>query len=246
MNTRPQLSTSTATARAGATIRVPTEFWDRVLERSGDTLELKLVLRVIRVIASRPVGRKYVKRSDVRVDKVLIRLAQTADSAAAPNVIETALERALDHGLLQQILDPDTGENTRIIVDIGQAYRYAPSEGARNAAPVMTGATAESESPDKDQAVTTVFQLYEANIGLVTPLIADALSRAVERYPEEWIKDAVTIAVELNKRSWRYIQRILERWETEGKDDGANRSGAWAATSLDRYTKGRYGKLIES
>ncbi|MCL4508406.1 MAG: DnaD domain protein [Chloroflexi bacterium] len=243
MNTRPQLSTSTVTARTGATIRVPTEFWDRVLERSGDTLELKLVLRVIRIIASRPVGRKYVKKSDVRADKVLIRLAQTADSAAASNAVAAALERALAHGLLQQIPDPDAGENTRIIVNIGQAYRHASSEGA---APVMTGATAESESPDKDQAVATVFQLYEANIGLVTPLIADALSRAVERYPEEWIKDAVTIAVELNKRSWRYIQRILERWETEGKDDGANRSGAWAATSLDRYTKGRYGKLIES
>ncbi|MEX2431266.1 MAG: DnaD domain protein, partial [Dehalococcoidia bacterium] len=62
-----------------------------------------------------------------------------------------------------------------------------------------------------------VFALYEANIGLLTPMIADQLRDAEEAYPEEWIESAFHEAVEQNKRSWRYIAAILERWATEGR-----------------------------
>ncbi|MEE8442810.1 MAG: DnaD domain protein [Dehalococcoidia bacterium] len=34
------------------------------------------------------------------------------------------------------------------------------------------------------------------------------------------MQEAFREAVGHNRRSWRYIARILERWSTEGKDDG--------------------------
>ncbi|QLQ07827.1 MAG: DnaD domain protein [Anaerolineae bacterium] len=63
-----------------------------------------------------------------------------------------------------------------------------------------------------------IFVLYEQNIGLLQPIIADELRDAELRYPADWIEDAFRIAVEQNKRAWRYIRAILERWATEGRD----------------------------
>ena len=66
----------------------------------------------------------------------------------------------------------------------------------------------------------TIFVLYEQNIGLLTPMIAEELRDAEKHFPADWIADAFREAVALNKRSWRYVLRILERWRVEGKDSG--------------------------
>ena len=81
-----------------------------------------------------------------------------------------------------------------------------------------------------------MFELYEQNIGMMSPMIADALLEAEEMYPEEWIEDAIEEAVVQNKRSWRYISRILERWELEGRGL-ARVSEESAANSLIDGTK---------
>jgi DnaD/phage-associated family protein len=63
------------------------------------------------------------------------------------------------------------------------------------------------------------FRLYEQNIGPLTPLIADQISRAIEDYPDDWIEDALTEAVSYNRRSWRYVSRILENWQASGRSE---------------------------
>jgi DNA replication protein len=62
-----------------------------------------------------------------------------------------------------------------------------------------------------------IFVLYEQNIGLLSPLIAEELKEAADRYPAEWIEAAFREAVLYNKRNWKYIRAILRRWETEGR-----------------------------
>ncbi|TMC15624.1 MAG: DnaD domain protein [Chloroflexi bacterium] len=62
-----------------------------------------------------------------------------------------------------------------------------------------------------------IFVLYEQNIGLLSPLIADELKDAADHYPAEWVEAAFREAVENNKRKWSYIRAILRRWETEGR-----------------------------
>ena len=48
-------------------------------------------------------------------------------------------------------------------------------------------------------------------------MISDILRDAEKTYPEDWIEEAMKIAVEGNKRSWRYVEAILKRWVSEGK-----------------------------
>ena len=90
-----------------------------------------------------------------------------------------------------------------------------------------------------------VFTLYEENIGMLTPLIADELKEAVKQYPESWLQEAIKEAVAQNKRNWRYISRILERWSIEGKDNGAHRGHLKTNTDPDKYVKGKYGHMVQ-
>jgi DnaD/phage-associated family protein len=88
-----------------------------------------------------------------------------------------------------------------------------------------------------------IYTLYEDNIGLLTPMIADALKDAEKEYPAHWLEEAVHEAVAHNKRSWRYIQAILKRWETEGK----NREITGQPDQPDgrRYITGKYADFLE-
>jgi DnaD/phage-associated family protein len=88
-----------------------------------------------------------------------------------------------------------------------------------------------------------IFVLYEQNIGPLTPLLAEELMEAEDTYPLPWIEDAFREAVELNKRSWRYIQRILERWAAEGKTDEGTRRGDEG--DRRRFIEGEYADYIE-
>ncbi len=88
-----------------------------------------------------------------------------------------------------------------------------------------------------------VFRLYEENIGTITPLIGERLLNAVDEYPAEWIIEAVTKAAEMNVRNWRYIERILERWSQEGRDEGTE--GDSLEERKRRYLGGDLGHVVK-
>jgi DnaD/phage-associated family protein len=78
----------------------------------------------------------------------------------------------------------------------------------------------ETKNTTKGEVQKNIFTHYEANIGILTPMIADSLEDAEKLYPFEWILDSFRLAVENNKRNWRYCEAILKRWKESGKDDG--------------------------
>jgi len=97
---------------------------------------------------------------------------------------------------------------------------------------------------DSRQSPTiNIFVLYEQNIGMITPMIAEELKEAENLYPPQWIEEAFKEAVTLNKRSWKYIARILERWASEGKDSGEYKRDI-KKDDPDKYIKGRYGHMV--
>jgi DnaD/phage-associated family protein len=78
---------------------------------------------------------------------------------------------------------------------------------------------------------------------MLTPIIAEELKEAEKLYPYTWIRDAINIAVTQNKRKWNYISTILERWSTEGRDNGAYRRDS-KKEDPDKYIKGKYGHMV--
>lgn len=93
--------------------------------------------------------------------------------------------------------------------------------------------------PAQGTAAPDIFTLYEQNVGTITPLIAEDLKEAEDRYPPDWIRAAFHEAVAANKRSWRYIARILQRWETEGPDYEKPERDTEAEWFERRYIEGK-------
>ncbi|MFN0093878.1 MAG: DnaD domain-containing protein [Dehalococcoidia bacterium] len=78
-----------------------------------------------------------------------------------------------------------------------------------------------------------IFRLYEENIGTITPIIGERLLAAADEYSWAWIEAAFREAAELNKRNWRYIERMLQRWDAEGR----SHETAGTASFEDRQRK---------
>lgn len=69
-----------------------------------------------------------------------------------------------------------------------------------------------------DAEIGGAFKCFEENIGMITPLIGEAIKDAMQEYPAGWVEDAIKVAVERNKRKWSYVRGILESWSRDGRD----------------------------
>jgi len=88
-----------------------------------------------------------------------------------------------------------------------------------------------------------VFKLYEENIGPLTPMIADMLKDAEETFSQEWIAEALEVAVKNNARSWKYVEAILKRWKEKGKYEGKDRQDA--GKDVKRYSEGEFSEYLK-
>jgi DNA replication protein len=168
---------------------------------------------------------------------------------AADHVLVAALD-SLGEGALRRGLNAAVERGTLLRVDAGQAqelYFINTPAGRRAAAAIEAG---EQElgrllprPTEPPELKPNIFELYEQNIGPLTPMVAEYLKDAEEQYPADWFEPAFQRAVENNKRSWSYIAAILRRWEAEGPDyekAGRDLEGPGRKRSLS----GRYRHLV--
>lgn len=66
------------------------------------------------------------------------------------------------------------------------------------------------------QKQKNIFQLYEENIGPLTPMISEMLQEAEKDYNPEWIEPALKIAAEANAHNWRFVAAVLRNWKENG------------------------------
>lgn len=90
---------------------------------------------------------------------------------------------------------------------------------------------------------SNIFSLYEQNIGMLAPIMVEELKETEKLYPVGWVEDAFKEAIRLNKRNWKYINAILERWGREGRDVKGKKQTK-AESDPEEYFK-RYGHLME-
>ncbi len=93
-----------------------------------------------------------------------------------------------------------------------------------------------------DMQRPTVFQLYEQNIGPLTPMIAEDLKDAEKLYPADWLEDAIRIAVQNNVRRWKYVESILKSWKEKGRNEADKRD---RQEDRGKYIQGEYGDIIK-
>ncbi len=217
---------------------VPDLFLNRLLPEITDIAELKTVLCVFSLLYHKRGYPRYVSLSELLTHKGLV---DSLNGSSPEEALRVALEGAVRRGILLSLSINRNGTEESIYFLNDQAGRDAIARIQRGelaiAGVVAIAKLAVSAGPPPD-----IFTMYEENVGMLTPIIADELRQAEKLYPPGWIQDAIKAAAEYNRRSWRYIAAILERWSQEGKPDGAYRRDS--KTDPDKYFKGRYGHMV--
>ncbi|GAB4530782.1 MAG: DnaD domain protein [Anaerolineae bacterium] len=193
---------------------IPDLFFSELLPAIDNLTELKVTLHVIWL--RQRGGKRVVSRAELSADETLARgLAIGGDDPET--ALDEGLARAVARGsLLHAAVETEAG--------LQDVYALNSEGGRRAMAHIQSGEVSSVGVVALDRPTVeprpNIFQLYEDNIGLLSPILADELRDAEENYPASWIEDAFRIAVTRNARNWNYIRTILERWATEGKDDG--------------------------
>ncbi len=220
---------------------VPNLFFSALLPRITDMAELKTTLFVLAALYRKRGYPRFVTYSELLANDGLI--SSLREPSRPPDeVLRQALKMAVARGTLLLIeVDRDgtaedayfmnTESNRQVVTKIQNGELKLT--GIKPVAPSYAGAEAQ---PD-------IFALYEQNIGLLTPMIAEQLREAEKLYPETWIREAIKEAVNQNKRKWNYISAILEHWSAEGKSDGAH--PRYTKADPDKYIKGKYGHMVQ-
>lgn len=67
---------------------------------------------------------------------------------------------------------------------------------------------------------SSVYEAFECNgFGLLSPVMVDIINDLVETYGDQWVKDAVFVAVASGRRNLKYVQGVLKNWSCNGRDN---------------------------
>jgi DNA replication protein len=220
---------------------VPNLLFSGLLPQIDELAEVKVTLFVIAAIYRKKGAPRSVGRTELLADAAVMESLRDLGESVE-DTLDATLEQAAARGTFialavgegkdaetVYLLNDEAGRQTAAKVAAGEL-----SLGGKKARPV---AVAETAPPD-------IFTAYEENIGLLTPMIADELKDAERNYPAEWIREAIREAVLHNKRSIKYIAKILETWSVEGRSDGTYQRDT-EKTDPDRYVKGKYGHIVK-
>ena len=217
---------------------VPNPLLGHLLQDIHSVEELKCTLRVLGLVHQRRSRRLWVTLAELLADTVLCTALAHQPGGAAEAIRRGTME-AVERGTLLQS-QRQGGDSSHLLLFVNdEPGRQALARIRREADWPET-----QELPDGEAATgprPNIFSLYEENIGPLTPLLVEELKEAESAHPWPWIQDAFREAVSHNRRSWRYIARILERWATERKDDGE--SGRHSQTTDPKEYLRRYGHL---
>lgn len=220
---------------------VPDLFFSELLPHIDSMAELKVTLHVFWLVHRKKGPLRCVSREELVHDGVLLRgLKMPGRSPEA--MVDEGLEKAVVRGTLLHL-------STRTESGNEQDWYFINSEEGREAADGVRRGELELalytvlEEPQVEVERPNIFVLYEQNIGMLQPMIAEELQEAEQSYPAAWIEEAFKIAAEQNVRKWRYVRAILERWATEGKDDGE--AGRGPEDDRYRVIEGKYKDYIK-
>lgn len=224
-------------------VAIPLAFFRDLLPQIDDLAEIKLLLHIFYRMENQEGPFRYVTWTSLYDNPAFVS-SLDRDQSVAWDLLADAVNSAVERGVLLKAEIETSGETeTYLFLNSpkGRAALRALQSGQwRPAAVGELSVPAPRETPN-------IFRLYEENIGPLTPLLAETLGEAEDTYPADWIEDAVRIAVQNNKRTWRYVAAILDRWQREGRYGKQEKPQDRSDTPEARrkYVEGDYSEFIE-
>ena len=224
--------------------RIPDPFFSQLLPQIDHLGELKLTLYALWRLGRMDGEFRYLREADFVADEHFMS-GMGATAEEAESALRESLDRATQRGsLLAATLDQAGEESTLYFFNTpkGRAAVQAIHQGEwRHRDDDRVAVELTPERPN-------IYQLYEENIGPMTPMLAEALQDAEDAYPQAWIEEAFRIALERNVRHWRYVEAILRRWQERGYDVREDRQDTQPDVPEDfrRYTSGDLADYLQS
>jgi len=195
---------------------LPNIFFSQLLPQIDDITELKVTLHLFWVLYGKRGYPKFVTYGELLGDRLL--MIGVGSEAALRSGLEGAVGRGTiidlnleQHGRTEKLYFLNTGSDSeaRNRIERGE---------------IDVGVLPEEEPFIEDMETAeqpNIFTLYEENIGMLAPMIAEELKAAEQLYP---------------------VSAILKRWDSEGREHGA----PGRHSKADRDTiKRTYGHLVK-
>ncbi|MCD4752756.1 MAG: DnaD domain protein [Anaerolineaceae bacterium] len=217
-------------------IKIPELLFTDGLRLLNNTDEIKLILFFFWAINIQESSIRYLQEEEIVESEILKTGLGTEDFAKR---VKNSLSQSVHNGFL---LRGHPKHNKKITLYF---LNTARSRAALEA--LINGGWQPSETDHlpPENAYTskkTIYEIYEENIGPLTPLLAEDMKEAEEEYSTQWVKEAIHLAVQGNIRKWRYIEGILRSWKKEGKNANTRRSNSENGRI---HTKGEFDDFIQ-
>lgn len=222
-----------------STTAFPATFFTELMPMIDDLAELKVIVYSLWALNQKEGVFRYLLREEYDNEILLEGLKAVKPKADAETTLEHALARAVARAVL--LCAPVTLEDNEFEIFCVNTQKGRQAIERVQAGDFIRGFNGRPIEilPERPN----IFRLYEENIGTLTSRIKDNLLDAQNSYHREWIEEAINLAVDNNKRNWKYIAAILKRWETEGKQN--EYSGRLDEKDGKRYITGKYADFIE-
>ena len=221
---------------------VPNLFFSSLLSQISDITELKVTLYIIQLIYAKKGSPRFITFRELLGLKSLVNGLR--DSQLSPeDGLRDALDMAVKRGtVLHLVLNREGTPEDAYFLNTESDRRVVAK--IQNGELTLNGLKTAGQMPDVSaEPLPDIFTLYEENIGMLTPMIAEELRAAEKIYPLAWISEAIKEAVNQNIRKKSYILAILERWLNEGKDSGTHQRDS-KKTDQDKYIQGELGHIV--
>lgn len=226
-------------------IIVPETFFSDLLPLIDDLAELKLTLFCMWALQQREGRYRFLMEADFAANETLMAgLCSIAPNADPQDTLKSALLSAVDRGTLLKCEVPRAAGGTLTL------YLMNSERGREAVEAVQQGlfTVVDAEQVEILPPRPNIYRLYEQEIGALTPMIADELRDLQATHSEDWLRDAIRVAVREQALSIRYIASVLDRWRKKGKTtdeiNGRHESVGDAGDGR-RFITGKYADFID-
>ncbi len=190
---------------------VPNVLFSELLPLMDDVAQIQVTLHVYYLLMQKKGSPRFVTLKELAADRTLM---QALDFKKEN--LKRGLEKATAVGAL-----------IHAKADSAALYFFNTPESRSALEKIKNGelqlaSSVEFETQDAPEPLN-IFKLYEQEIGVITPMIAEELVEAEQEYPPQVIEDAFRIASQNNARSWKYVSKILLDWARNNKHEKTRR-----------------------
>lgn len=221
---------------------LPNVFFSTVLPDMKSSDEIKVVMQMFFLLSRKKGYPRFISFEELCADPIIMKGLQ-GSSGTLREILSDCLKEAVRQGILLCFSVDIEGKADEAYFINNESERDTITRIQQGTLKIPSVSIRKSEQVSAQQP-SDIYNLYEQNIGMLTPILAEELQEAEHRYPAEWVQEAFRIALRANVRNWKYIHGILKRWEREGKQDGKYVGDTRKERDPDRYIRGKYGHMV--